>query len=175
MSKFKVGDKVRLKAGPLVGNEGVVTRLSSCEDIYIVAISKDVTFALEESDIELIEDTKPEFKVGDIVEAFGVRGVVERIHSNYSSSVPVVVRLDNGVVKSFYLDGRAYSWAKEPTLKLIERPKKKEKRVVKVWVNVYSTGERYAYPSKEEAELGADETAIAIAVEMTGEYEVEVE
>lgn len=171
--KFKVGDKIRLKTGPLIGQEGVVVQVLPDVEVYTVKISTGEHFALAESDIESIT----EFKVGDIVEIFGVRGVVKTVSfpHPFPDPFPIKVWLDIGRGVSFTEDGRYFSWAKEPTLKLIERPKKKEKRTVRMWVNVYSNGKRYAYHSKEEAELGADETAIEVAVEMTGEYEVEVE
>ena len=149
MSKqeFKVGDKVRLKVGALAGHEGVVAQVLPDVEVYTVKISKGEHYALTESDIELIT----EFKAGDIVEAFGVRGVVT--HVSESDHFSVSVKFDNQATLYFTKEGNYLAWAKEPTLKLIERPKKKEKRTVSIWINVYSTGKRYAYPSREEAEL----------------------
>lgn len=63
---------------------------------------------------------KQEFKVGDIVEAFGVRGVVKRIGSH--PIYPIDVELDFGSSETFTIDGRGYLWHKTPSLKLIERP-----------------------------------------------------
>jgi hypothetical protein len=67
-----------------------------------------------------------EFKVGDAVEAFGVRGLVSRIGSG--DTLPVFVELETEDTDRFTKDGRAYSWHKEPSLKLIERPKRKVKK-----------------------------------------------
>jgi ribosomal 30S subunit maturation factor RimM len=77
---------------------------------------------------------KPEFQVGDIVEAFGVRGKVTEV------TAFVYVKYDTEYAprtsnNSFLPDGRSCSWHVTPSLKLIERPKKTKK--VKVWVNVW--------------------------------------
>lgn len=74
------------------------------------------------------------FKVGDIVETFGARGLVVTI--NNSRDYPIGVTFDEGRFSSFTPDGRHHDWHKTPSLVLIERPKKTKK--IKVWANVYS-------------------------------------
>jgi hypothetical protein len=71
-----------------------------------------------------------EFKVGDIVEAFGLRGIVEQIipMANYC----VAVDFGCGNRATFTMSGLAEDWHKVPALKLISRPQKTEKK--KVWV-----------------------------------------
>ncbi len=76
--------------------------------------------------------SEQQFQVGDIVEAFGCRGEVSRIDNTDCWPVDVVFPevKEQG---SFLLDGRDSVWHKAPSLKLIERPKKK---VIK-WVTLY--------------------------------------
>ncbi len=65
------------------------------------------------------------FEVGDIVEAYRVRGKVDEIDSDPNNLYPVLVWFDSLYSDCFTLDGKTRSWHKEPSLKLIERPKKK--------------------------------------------------
>lgn len=69
-----------------------------------------------------------EFQIGDIVEAFGVRGSVVIPENDYVK----VEFNDVGFVNFFYPDGRYCEWHKEPSLKLIERPKKMVRKEVDV-------------------------------------------
>lgn len=71
-----------------------------------------------------------EFKVGDIVEAFGMRGEIVSIDARISKYGYLVVRyaVENDKRGYFCADGRLESWHKAPALKLIERPKKKVKK-----------------------------------------------
>lgn len=65
------------------------------------------------------------FKPGDIVEAFGLRGVVRSIKNG--SIYPVEVDLDiedYSEYEVFTVDGLLHEWHKTPSLTLIERPKK---------------------------------------------------
>lgn len=114
-----------------------------------------------------------EFKVGDKVDWLGLKGKIISIKQMGFSNYPVIV--DFGVVKeSFTVDGR---WIEEqqPSLKLIERPKKKVKKEIQVWVNVYG-GEGYlgkVYLSNEEAdEMNRARIALATG---TLTYEVDEE
>ncbi len=74
-----------------------------------------------------------EFRVGDIVEAFGVRGTVVRYPPEGG---PYCVKVDftGGGRDAFTEDGKAGTWHKEPSLKLISRVKKKKK--ITVWVGL---------------------------------------
>lgn len=70
-----------------------------------------------------------EFKVGDVVEWCGCRGVVkdETDHRNSGGNYCIiVVSFDENKTSydSFYNDGKKYSWHKEPSLKLIKRVKR---------------------------------------------------
>jgi len=72
-------------------------------------------------------------EVGDIVEAFGVRGTVTAIADTLAYPIRVVFeheRLDEA--EGFYRDGRHEWWHKTPSLKLIEK-KNKPKRKVKLY------------------------------------------
>lgn len=92
-----------------------------------------------------------EFKKGDRVAAFGLTGVV--CGTEESITYPIAVRWDNGCLDSFMEDGRLYEHYKEPSLKLIERPKKKMK--IEAWANVYSTGVHSLHYTKEDAEISS--------------------
>lgn len=73
------------------------------------------------------------FEVGDIVEAFGVRGKITEITEDHL--YPIEVLFDNNEGEAFTSDGKQHVWHKAPSLHLIERPKKKNKRVFKEWIS----------------------------------------
>ena len=75
-----------------------------------------------------------EFRVGDVVEAFGVRGRVTDIKTSIRTwAYPVLVTFDlkdeNDIsyVDYFNMEGKRSSWHRVPDLKLISRPKKVKK------------------------------------------------
>lgn len=76
------------------------------------------------------------FKEGDIVEWCGVRGKVITIPGR--GIHPVVCGFENETVASFTYDGKYMDWHKEPSLKLIEQPKKKVKKYMVVYKRHYS-------------------------------------
>ena len=65
------------------------------------------------------------FQVGDKVEAFGCSGEVK--YTDKTSLYPIGVIFEGTDKREdiFLADGRSDGWHKEPSLKLIERPKKK--------------------------------------------------
>lgn len=67
------------------------------------------------------------FQVGDKISAFGVEGEVVSI--NVSGDFPIKCNFVDGYSATFSSDGRYYDW-QEPSLKLIERPKKKVKKYI---------------------------------------------
>jgi hypothetical protein len=108
-----------------------------------------------------------EFKVGDVVEAFGLRGTVVKIYSEFVN--PVEVKYEDGEYTLFTLDGKLHHHHKLPSLKLISRAKRKVKKEVKVWVNVYPNGRQiFPHHIKENAQKQVNSEAIAVAVECTG-------
>ena len=120
---------------------------------------------------------EPKFKVGDKVRAFGVDGVVDAIHPE--SNYPVCVKyshpdcLDYG--GDFTMDGRYARWHKEPSLVLIERPKRKVKRSKILWFNIYPYGPTgFGHVLKEWADELAGKDRIA-CVKVPIEWEEEVE
>jgi hypothetical protein len=114
-----------------------------------------------------------EFKVGDVVEAFGLRGTVVKIYSEFVN--PVEVKYEDGEYTLFTLDGKLHHYHKLPSLKLISRAKRKVKKELKCWVNIYPHDLVCAYTTKERAKSNAAVVAFAVAVECTGFYEVEVD
>jgi hypothetical protein len=117
-----------------------------------------------------------EFKVNDIVEAFGLRGRVVKVHTDLT--YPVEVEFEGDLFTYFTLDGKMHPNHKLSTLKLISRAKRKVKKEVKGWANVYYGNERRPvslYLTKEDALVCASHNAIAVAVECTGFYDVEVD
>ena len=79
------------------------------------------------------------FEVGDKVRAFGVDGVVVSI--TYSGDYPVEVEftlLDmDKRTDSFDKNGKYMKWHKEPTLVLVEKAKKKVKKYLFAFKDVY--------------------------------------
>ncbi len=63
------------------------------------------------------------FKVGDIVEAFGVRGKVVSIDGAFRR-FPISVSFINDIECSYTIDGLQSEWHKTPSLILISRSKK---------------------------------------------------
>jgi hypothetical protein len=114
------------------------------------------------------------FKVGDIVEAFGFRGAVTDVHDDGTVNVyfGAIRKSEN-----FYSTGHLFRWHKEPSLKLIERPKKKVKKIIERWINVYEDGlAGIVYDSEQRARQSAQGAATYVGVvKLTGEYEVEVD
>lgn len=87
-----------------------------------------------------------------------------------------VFKRDDGYIHHIEKD---CEWAKETTCELIHEyelecslPKKKVKKTVEDWVNIYPNGIRYYYYSKERADEAADKDRIA-CVKITGEYYIE--
>lgn len=67
------------------------------------------------------------FRDGDTVEAFGHMGVV-RTEVSINPLYPIEVTYkDEERIDHFTEDGKLYTWHKKPTLKLIERKRKKPK------------------------------------------------
>ncbi len=70
------------------------------------------------------------FEVGDVVEWCGVRGIVSELDEG------VKVIFPNKLPLYFCSDGKYEHWHKEPSLKLIEKAKKKVNKSVTRWVNI---------------------------------------
>ncbi len=68
-----------------------------------------------------------EFKVGDIVEWCGARGTV--FYEDINAQKPICVKFENSDYLYYFSEnGKYFEWHKEPSLKLIERPKQKVKK-----------------------------------------------
>lgn len=181
MTKFKVGDRVKVE-----GKTGVVTRLGGSSE-YPVFVQYD---NIDECDIftedgkvstiddipilELLEEENEQslFQKGDIVEAFGLRGKVVFTYSKGHYSVKV--KYDTGSFDDFTSHGLYANHHKEPSLKLVERPKKKIKKTVELYVNIYPNKD--VLPSHKTARQAIDAAssgAIVKGVKVTGEYEIE--
>lgn len=95
---------------------------------------------------------KNKFQVGDIVEAFGIKGKIVAIDTTYPESLPVEVVFNNEqkMKEWFALDGRESLWHITSSLKLIDRPIKK----VKKWVNLYRDGMWRLHNAKTEESDG---------------------
>lgn len=115
-----------------------------------------------------------EFKVGDKVNWLGSTGELVVIDPNSTHPLEVYFEKHDST-EVFTLDGR-YHVEQDPSLKLIERPKKKVKKTTEVWVNIYGpglgTGE-FCH-SEKQADTQALKDRIA-CVKLTGEYEVDEE
>lgn len=76
------------------------------------------------------EENKTVFEVGDTVEAFGVIGTVKEILIR--DPLPVIIEFPGGLFKSFPVEGKREIWHLDPSLKLIEKAKRKVKK--KFWI-----------------------------------------
>jgi hypothetical protein len=65
------------------------------------------------------------FLINDVVEWCGVRGKITIIRDSHL--FPLECIFNDAHLAHFTSDGKAYVWHKEPSLNLIERPKKKVK------------------------------------------------
>ena len=94
MSKFKVGDKIRVKGNSdireirvIVGKNHYLSMCSNNEETSLVPWCKD--------ELELVEDSKPKFKVGDKVSVIAaaepkvIRTIVEQVQAGYFLSDPI--------------------------------------------------------------------------------------
>lgn len=111
------------------------------------------------------------FEVGDIVEAFGLKGKITNIYDK--ALYPLEVNFENNHIFGFMIDGKYANWHKEPSLKFISRPKKKVKKSLKGWINIYPENRTGSiYESKEQADTIGIHNRIAITT-VSIEYEVE--
>lgn len=164
---FKVGDKVICIDNDngyfdlIIGEEYSVInsyedRVDLRSDDGGVAFYFNQRFKLKESPVE--------FQVGDIVEYGGAEGVVTDV-SESEKEFPVLVNFNN-FFRSFTKEGMFEVFHTEPLLKLVSRPKKKEKRLVKTTVQ-YS-------PSLGRVLKDSEGSNDSISVELEKEIEVEV-
>lgn len=114
------------------------------------------------------------FQVGDKVSAFGVEGVVTRITDVVL--FPIKVDFPDNINTSFTIDGRYLGWHKEPSLKLIERPKKKVKKYKVLFKNLqyknqfHVSGDEYADREDFESRTSGNQF-----IQLIKESEIEVE
>lgn len=172
---FKLGDKIRCIAGYYELTKGITytvedlgTGLTGNKTVKLVGVDN----YWNEGRFELVEETPntQSFKVGDVVEWCGARGIVERLDAG--TSYPITVKFESGAYNSFTKNGKYYSWHKTPGLKLISRPKKRVKKTVEAWANVYAHCLPDLFNCEANADARASNSRIA-CVKLTGEYEVE--
>lgn len=77
------------------------------------------------------EENKTVFEVGDIVEWCGVKGTIKSIDNLEDPTHLVIVKFTNGLFEWFTIEGKIRDWHLEPSLKLIEKAKRKVKK--KFW------------------------------------------
>lgn len=116
---------------------------------------------------------KPTFAVGDTVSVFGVEGKVVSVSVGDGF---VYVKFDGVPFEhAFFLDGKQYNWHREPSLKLVSRPKKKVVKTIERWVNISSQGPDAAVHEKEEYAQAWKVKGCIATVKLTGSYETEEE
>ncbi len=113
-----------------------------------------------------------EFRVGDRVK---IEGVLVPSGPAISSKYPLALSLGGDHRLTLSSEGR-YELDVPPILQLVERPKRKVKKQVEWWANLYTedymdTEEFCA--TKEDADRVAMGTKRIACVKLTGEYEVE--
>lgn len=113
-----------------------------------------------------------DFKVGDKVSWMGLEGIVSNTDRGLVYPVEVFFSGRRKDTHCFTEDGLSYYEHTEPSLKLIDRPKKMVKKKISVWVNVYENDKIYLHRHQLDAECTGQKNRIA-CVECVGEYEVE--
>ncbi len=123
---------------------------------------------------ELVEEIPKTqlFKVDDVVEWCGARGIVTKF--DFGEQLSVRAKFDDNSVWSFTRDGRACDWHKTPSLVFISRPKKMVTKTVEAWANVYADNSVVIHRTREQANEMHVKDRIT-CVKLTGEYEVEVD
>ena len=124
MTKFKIGDKVKcLKNYPKQFTKDKIYEIIESSNLlcYIKADDLGTYNSWVADNFELVSHA-PAFLKGDIVEACGIRGVVDFVNPDTDSRFPVNVTFDNEENDFFTAEGKTLPWHKEPTLKLVERP-----------------------------------------------------
>lgn len=128
MNKFKVGDKIRR----LISNSDSNNRCLKGDILTISEILNSGEFLCKETNgllhcKQFVEKFPAEFEFqkGDIVEAFGLRGVVTYTDT-ITNDISVEVKTEYDNITRYLLftkDGKAEKFHKTPSLKLISRPK----------------------------------------------------
>lgn len=181
MSKFKVGDRVK----DLKGKVGMVICIDMRHKYPIKVEYEDRTTSYATDgrlytgddfpDIELLEpktDAIPfPLQVGDVVDYGGLQGTVVDVYNNSLAQVAEVISI-NKRRTDFYLDGTTMQGQTKPVVTIVSRPKKKVKKKLEGWVNIYKDG-HCLYPNKESADRTANKDVRVACVKVTGEYEVE--
>lgn len=109
-----------------------------------------------------------EFKIGDTVEAYGCEGTVT---AYYHDMVEVVMN-SNSQTLYFYFDGKVAIWHKEPSLKLISRPKKKVTKTYTGYLVINKeNGVGKIYTTEDAAKVFSDNGDIIVKI--TKDYEGE--
>jgi len=147
--KFKVGDKVYRFKRDGGTEEGIVVKINPKIPYPITAqfygghanYSLDGHYYNNDKEPALFLVQHPVFELGDEVEAFGCAGTIEDIKGSL-----VKARFCSNH-HWFNIDGTAFHWANEPSLKLINMKKKKVKKTIEAWVALSdnpSDGVKYA-------------------------------
>lgn len=179
---FKPGDKIRCIAGYYELTKGITytvedlgTDLTGNKTVKLVGVDNywnEGRFELVQPELVQEPSSKTQFKVGDIVEWCGARGIVTKF--DFGEHLSVRVKFDDNSVWSFTRDGRACDWHKTPSLFIVSRPKKMVTKTVEAWANVYAHYIPNLFNYKANAEARASNSRIA-CVKLTGEYEMEVD
>lgn len=113
------------------------------------------------------------FEVGDTVEWCGVIGVIKDIKDKID--YPVKCLFEDEYTVWFTSDGKYYNWHKEPSLKLIGRPKKKIKKYKVLYKNdcgIFFVSQN-TYSDKEDFKSKSYKTVAFIQLIKESEIEVE--
>lgn len=131
--KFKAGDKVKCVSDNYhYVDKGEIYTISSTSNsgrLVFRTVKEHTSHEYNPDNFELVEEptqaSVPQFQVGDIVEAFGVRGKVLEIRDDLVYGVIVCFECENNSFQlMFQMNGIYEGWHKTPSLKLIERPPK---------------------------------------------------
>lgn len=177
---FKVGDMVECVDDTFKTKyitEGYIYKILRIDIYQFIYLEEVEGIRFNKSRFKLYEkpkeEIKPQFKVGDIVEAFGCEGRVVNVFND--AEYPIEVKFENDTQTCWFIKGGKYqTWHKTPSLVLVSRPKKKVTKTVEKWINRYPRYDSSVYDSQLEADTCATSDRIA-CIKLTGTYEVEVD
>src|SRR5690349_7098733 len=120
------------------------------------------------------EESAFEFQIGDEVNVLGLKGKVVCIYGDEVIGKFMTVDLSNGTAKSYtskgYLPEGGYP---EPIVQLVNRPKKKVKKIIERYTILLADGSTYYRIYNSEKELKDQTNHEGLILKLTGEVEVE--
>lgn len=120
-----------------------------------------------------------EFREGDIVKCAVLNGIFKIEEYPTSRAYPIAIyHAPTARTYTLTINGKLHEDHDFPAITLVSRPKKKIKKKVSVWVNVYKDGVMardvfFHKPDAQSVAISKYNCTYLDTIELTGEYEVE--